>query len=155
MPTNLTDKGLPMQIQPYLSFNGRCEEALHFYRDHLGGQITALMRFKENPDPPTDGSLPPGLDDKVMHSSIRIGDSEIMATDGGCISNSGPAIFQGISLTLSVADEAEARVRFDALAQGGQVSMPLGPTFFSPSFGVLTDRFGVNWMVIVPASMPG
>lgn len=143
-----------MQIQPYLSFNGRCEEALHFYRDQLGGQITALMRFKENPEPPTDGALPPGLDDKVMHASIRIGDSEIMATDGGC-SETSRHTFQGISLTLSVADEAEARLRFEALAQGGQVNMPLGRTFFSPSFGVVTDRFGVNWMVIVPMPMPG
>ena len=140
---------------PYLMFNGRCEEALTFYAKALDAKIDMLMRFKENPDPPTDGSLPPGLDDKVMHSSIRIGDSEIMATDGGCTVGSGAPAFQGISLTLSVADEAEARQRFDALAQGGQVSMPLGPTFFSPSFGVLTDRFGVNWMVIVPAPMPG
>lgn len=140
-----------MHIQPYLSFNGRCEEALTFYRERLGGEITALMRFRDSPEPPPDGTLPSGTEDKVMHSSIRIGDSEIMATDGYCAGTQG---FQGISLTLAVADEAEARQRFDALADGGQVGMPLGRTFFSPSFGVVNDRFGVNWMVIVPAPMP-
>lgn len=140
-----------MHIQPYLSFNGRCEEALNFYRDQLGGQITALMRFKDSPEPAPEGSMPAVTPDKVMHSSIRIGDSEIMATDGACTGTLG---FQGISLTLSVADETEARQRFDALADGGQVTMPLGRTFFSPSFGVVNDRFGVTWMVIVPAPMP-
>ncbi|HIV70448.1 MAG TPA: VOC family protein [Candidatus Aquabacterium excrementipullorum] len=140
-----------MHIQPYLSFNGRCEEALHFYRDQLGGEITVLMRFKDSPEQPPEGSMPAVTPDKVMHSSIRIGDSELMATDGDCTGSLG---FQGISLTLSVATEAEARQRFDALAGGGQVSMPLGRTFFSPSFGVVKDRFGVTWMVIVPAPMP-
>lgn len=140
-----------MNIQPYLSFNGRCEEALNFYRDQLGGQITALMRFKESPEPAPEGTMPPDTGDKVMHSSIRIGDSEIMATDGYCTGSQG---FQGISLTLSVADEAEAQQRFTALADGGQVTMPLGRTFFSPSFGVVNDRFGVTWMVIVQAPMP-
>ena len=140
-----------MHIQPYLSFNGRCEEALHFYRDQLGGEITVLMRFNDSPEQPPEGSMPAVTPDKVMHSSIRIGDSELMATDGDCTGSLG---FQGISLTLSVATEAEARQRFDALAGGGQVSMPLGRTFFSPSFGVVKDRFGVTWMVIVPAPMP-
>lgn len=141
-----------MRIQPYLSFNGRCEEALNFYRDQLGAEILVLMRFKESPEPPPEGTLPAGMQDKVMHSSIRIGDSEILATDGDCSATAG---FQGISLTLSVADEAEARRRFEALASGGQVTMPLGRTFFSPSFGIVKDRFGVTWMVIVPAPMPG
>lgn len=141
-----------MRIQPYLSFNGHCEEALNFYRDQLGAEILVLMRFKDSPEPPPDGALPAGMQDKVMHSSIRIGDSEIMATDGEC---SGTAGFQGISLTLSVSDDAEARQRFEALANGGQVTMPLGRTFFSPSFGIVKDRFGVTWMVIVPAPMPG
>jgi PhnB protein len=135
-----------MQVQPYLTFNGRCEEALDFYRKAVDAEVTALMRFKEAPEPHPPGMIPPGYENKVMHSSFRIGDTTVMATDGGCGDGSG---FQGFSLTLSVADEAEAKRRFAALSEGGQVQMPLAKTFFASSFGVLADRFGVSWMVIV------
>jgi PhnB protein len=135
-----------MQVQPYLTFNGRCEEALDFYRKAVDAEVTALMRFKEAPEPHPPGMIPPGYENKVMHSSFRIGDTTVMATDGGCGDGSG---FRGFSLTLSVADEAEAKRRFAALSEGGQVQMPLAKTFFASSFGVLADRFGVSWMVIV------
>jgi PhnB protein len=132
-----------MQIQPYLSFEGRCEEALAFYRRTLGAEVTALMRFKESPDP---GMITPGTEDKVMHASFRVGESIVMASDGRC---QGPASFQGFSLSLTVSDEAEAERKFNALGDGGQVQMPLTKTFFSPSFGMVADRFGVSWMVYV------
>lgn len=134
-----------MQVQPYLNFDGRCEEALGFYKEALGAEVTALMRFKECPDP---ASISPGSEDKVMHSALRIGDSTVMATDGGC---SGQAGFQGISLTLSASDDAEAERLFGALSDGGQVRMPLAKTFFASSFGMVADRFGVSWMVIAEA----
>lgn len=134
-----------MQVQPYLNFGGRCEEALGFYRAALGAEVEMLMRFRESPDEPPPGMIPPGWGDKVMHASVRIGDSVVMASDGGCTDKPG---FAGFSLTLSVADSAEAERRFAALADGGQVLMPLGETFFATSFGMLADRFGVQWMVI-------
>src|SRR5215469_16864437 len=132
-----------MQVQPYLNFNGRCEEALEFYQRALGAEVTALMRFKECPD---RSMVAPGSDDKVMHSSLRVGDTIVMASDGQC---QGSGNFEGISLTLTVRDEAEAEQRFGALSDGGKVQMPLTKTFFSPRFGMLADRFGVTWMVIV------
>jgi PhnB protein len=134
-----------MQVQPYLMFNGRCEEALDFYKKAIDAEVTMLMRFKEAPEQSPDCATP-GYENKVMHSSFKVGDTTVMATDGQA---GGPTGFQGFSLTLSVADEAEAKRRFAALSQGGQVQMPLSKTFFSPSFGVLADRFGVSWMVIV------
>lgn len=139
-----------MQIQPYLSFEGRCQEALDFYRDQLGASIGVVMRFKDAPAndmAPPEGCAggPPPDGEKIMHSELRIGDSTLMATDGMA---SGKASFAGVSLSLLVRDAAEARQRFDALADGGQVQMPLGPTFFSPSFGMVADRFGVQWMVV-------
>lgn len=139
-----------MQVQPYLNFGGRCEEALNFYQTALGAEVEMLMRFRESPDEPPPGAIPPGWDDKVMHASVRIGDSVVMASDGGCTDEAG---FAGFSLTLSVADPAEAERRFAALADGGQVQMPLGETFFAESFGMVRDRFGVQWMVI--AMKPG
>jgi PhnB protein len=132
-----------MHVQPYLFFDGRCDEALAFYREKLGAEVTMLMRFKECPDPAT---CAPGAADKVMHAEFRIGDSTIMASDGRC---EGQADFKGFSLTLTAADEAESKRLFAALGDGGQVQMPLGKTFFSPSFGMVADRFGVSWMVIV------
>ena len=132
-----------MQVQPYLNFDGRCEEALEFYRRALDAKIEMLMRFKESPDP---GMVSPGSEEKVMHSSFRVGDAIVLASDGRCQGNTN---FQGISLTLSVADAAEAEKRFGALADGGQVQMPLTETFFSPRFGMVADRFGVSWMVLV------
>lgn len=137
-----------MHIQPYLFFEGRCEEALDFYRRALGAEVMMLMRFKESPEP-HQCPLPPGAEEKVMHSSFRIGESTVHASDGFC---QGQPNFQGISLSLSAPNEAEADRLFAALAEGGQVQMPLGKTFFSPCFGMVTDRFGVAWMVIVESA---
>lgn len=135
-----------MNVQAYLMFNGRTEEALAFYTQAIGAEVTALMHFGEAPEPPPPGMIPEGWDDKVMHSSFRVGDAELMASDG-C--QSGEAGFAGISLALTVASPQEAEQRFAALAEGGTVTMPLGPTFFAPAFGTLTDRFGVAWLVVV------
>ena len=137
-----------MQIQPYLFFEGRCEEALEFYRTRLGAEVTMLMRYRESPEPPQPGMIPPGSENKVMHSSLRIGEATLMASDGRCNGQPG---FQGFSLSLNAASEAEAERLFGALAEGGQVQMPLSKTFFSPCFGMVADRFGVSWMVIVAA----
>lgn len=136
-----------MKVQPYLFFNGRAEEAIEFYRRALGAEVVMLLRFAEAPDQPPPGTLPPGSGDKVMHACLRIGETAIMASDG-CNAAAGP-VFQGVSLSLGVATEAEADRLFAALAEGGQVQMPLDKTFFSPRFGVVADRFGVSWMVVV------
>lgn len=135
-----------MQIQPYLFFEGRCEEAVEFYRGRLGAKVEMLMRYKESPDPPPPGCIPPGSEEKVMHACLRIGDTAVMASDGTC---AGQPSFEGFSLSLTAADVAEADRLFAALADGGKVKMPLGKTFFSPCFGMVADRFGVSWMVIV------
>jgi PhnB protein len=135
-----------MQIQPYLFFEGRCEEAAEFYRAKLGAEVMMLMRNRDSPDAPPPGMLAPGSDDKVMHMSLRIGDSIVLASDGRC---AGKPSFQGFSLSLTARDEAEAGRLFAALVDGGQVQLPLGKTFFSPSFGMVADRFGVSWMVYV------
>lgn len=132
-----------MQVEPYLFFEGRCEEALDFYRKALGAEVTALFRFKESPDP---GMCPSGAEEKVMHANLRIGDTTIMASDGGC---QGPSTFQGFSLSLSLTDTAQAQRLFAALSDGGQVQMPLAKTFWSPLFGMVADRFGVSWMINV------
>lgn len=137
-----------MQLQPYLFFDGRCEEALDFYRSALGAEVTMLMRNKESPEPPQPGMLPPGAENKVMHASVRIGDSTVMMSDGLC---KGQPNFQGFSLSLTVPNAAEADRIFGRLADGGKVQMPLGKTFFSPRFGMVADRFGVGWMIIVAA----
>jgi PhnB protein len=134
-----------MQVQPYLLFDGRCEEAVEFYRRALGAEVEMLMRYKESPDPPPPGMITPGSENKVMHTSFRIGDSVVMASDD-CSPGAKPK-FGGFSLTISVADGAEAKRCFDALADGGTVQMPLGKTFWSPCFGMLTDRYGVGWMI--------
>lgn len=136
-------------VQPYLSFGGRCEEAITFYRTALGAQVEMLMRFKESPEPMPPGMLPPNWGDKIMHATIKVGGSTIMASDG--CGGSDAMGFAGFSLSLNVPDETDARRAFAALAQGGSVGMPLGKTFWSPCFGMLTDRFGVGWMVIVEA----
>lgn len=135
-----------MQVQPYLFFEGRCEEALEFYRQALDAQVEMLMRFKESPEAPPPEAVAPGSEDKVMHASFRVGDTTLMASDGGCSGRSG---FQGITLSLNLADVAEAERRFAALADGGEVQMPFGATFWSPAFGMVVDRFGVSWMVNV------
>jgi PhnB protein len=135
-----------MLVQPYLFFDGRAEEAVNFYQRALGAKVEMLVRFSESPDPPPPGMVPPGSENKVMHMSFRIGDSVVMGSDGSC---TGETSFKGFSLSLTVADEKEANRVFDALADGGQVQMPLGKTFFSACFGMVADRFGVGWMVIV------
>jgi PhnB protein len=134
-----------MLVQPYLFFEGRCEEAVEFYRRTLGAEVTMLMRYKDSPEPPNAQSGP--IDpDKVMHASVRIGESTVLMSDG---SASGKPAFQGVSLSMTVRDDAEAKRMFAALSDGGQVQMPLGKTFFSSSFGMAADRFGVPWMVYV------
>jgi len=136
-----------MLAQPYLNFDGRCEEALDFYRSALGAEVTMLMRFKDNPEQCASGpGIAPGTENKIMHTSFRIGDTTLMASDARC---GGKPNFQGISLALSVPNDAEAKRRFTALGEGGQVQMPLTKTFFSSSFGMVADRLGVSWMVIV------
>jgi PhnB protein len=136
-----------MLVQPYLLFNGRCEEALDFYRDTLGVTIEMLMRFKDSPEPPSPDCAPVS-GELVMHASFRIGDSVLMASDGQ--GNDAPD-FKGFSLSLTTADVDEAQRKFTALGEGGQVVMPLGRTFFAPGFGMLVDRFGVSWMVLAMA----
>jgi PhnB protein len=135
-----------MQAQPYLFFDGRCEEALEFYRGALGAKVEMMMRFKDAPQPHQPGMCPPGSENKVMHASFRIGETTLMASDGRCL---GKPSFQGFALSLNAADDAEAERLFTTLADGGQVQMPLAKTFFSPRFGMVADRFGVGWMVIV------
>ncbi len=139
-----------MFVQPYLQFEGRAEEAIAFYTKAIGAKTQMLMRFKESPEPMPPGMLPPGAENKVMHGAFHVGDSLIMASDGNC---SGKANFGGFSLTITAKDDAEAKKLFAALGEGGQVNMPLTKTFFASSFGSLVDRFGVNWMVIVPMPM--
>jgi PhnB protein len=143
--TDPKTEGTAMQVQPYLFFDGICDQALAFYGEKLGAEVKMLMRFKDSPDP---ASCAPGSAEKVMHSCFRIGDTEVMASDGMC---TGKPSFQGFSLSLTAQNEGEAKRLFEALGDGGQVQMPLGKTFFSPAFGMVADRFGVNWMVVVPA----
>ena len=131
-----------MHIQPYLFFEGRCDEALAFYRSAAGAKVTELVRYKDNPE----GGCKPGTEDKVMHCSFRIGDTEVWASDGLC---HGETKFHGFSLALTVTTEAEAERLFAALSDGGAVQMPLTKTFFSPLFGMAHDRFGILWMVMV------
>lgn len=135
-----------MLIQPYLFFGGRCEEALAFYKQALGAEVTMMMRFRDCPDPPPPGTIPPGSEDKVMHAAVQIGETMVMVSDGDCAGKPG---FQGFALSITAKDEAEAHRLFGALSEGGQVMMPMGATFFSPAFGMAADRFGVAWMVIV------
>jgi PhnB protein len=131
-------------IQPYLFFGGQCEEALEFYRKALGAEMQMLMRYKESPE--QKRPVPDCFDEKVMHASFRIGETIVMASDGMC---DGKPNFEGFSLSITVADEAEADRVFAALGEGGLVTMPLEKTFWAPKFGMLTDRFGVGWMVSV------
>jgi PhnB protein len=136
-----------MKIQPYLFFEGRCEEAIELYRRVLGAEVMMLMRMKDSPEPKNPEMCPPGTEDKVLHASFRIGETEVMASDG---MSSGKPHFQGISLSLTAPDAATADRFFAELGEGGQVQMPMTQTFFSPRFGMVADRFGVSWMIIVP-----
>lgn len=134
-----------MKIQPYLFFQGRCDEALDFYKAVFDAEVTLLMRYSECPEAPPM-PLPPAWEDKVMHAELRIGDTSLMASDG-CGSEA--PRFEGFSLSVEMPDAEAAKRAFDALAQGGNVQMSLGKTFFAPCFGMLTDRFGMGWMLIV------
>ena len=134
-----------MQVQPYLFFEGRCEEAIAFYQSVLGAEVTMLMHYRDSPDP---GVVTPETRDKVMHACLRIGDSTVLASDGRC---QGRPSFQGFALSLTAADDAEAERLFEAMADGGQVRMPMTTTFFASRFGMVADRFGVTWMIYVPA----
>src|SRR5262249_40301817 len=135
-----------MLAQPYLFFDGRCEEAIDFYRKALGAEVEMMMRFKDSPEPPQPGACAPGSDNKVMHATFRVGDTSVMASDGRC---QGTPQFEGFALSLTVPDEATAERVFKSLGDGGQVQMPMTKTFFSPRFGMVADRFGVSWMVYV------
>jgi PhnB protein len=138
-------KETAMQVQPYLFFDGRCEEAVEFYRGALGAKVEMLLRFKEAPEA---DKLPPGTNpDKVMHCSLRIGEATVMASDG--MGPKGQPSFKGFALSVTAPDVAGAERLFNALADGGQVQQPLIETFFSPRFGMVADRFGVPWMVVV------
>ncbi len=135
-----------MQIQPYLFFEGRCEEAIDFYVKALGAKVEMLMRYKDSPEPPQPGMCPPHSENKIMHGSLHIGEAVVMVSDGHC---QGKSNFQGFALSLTAANEDPAKKMFTALGDGGQVRMPLAKTFFSPCFGMVADRFGVAWMIIV------
>ena len=139
-----------MQVQQYLFFDGKCEEAIEFYKSTLGAKVDMMMRFKDNPDP-QPGSCPPGAENKVMHACIKIGGAPVMMSDGNC---KGQPSFQGFSLSYTVPNDKEADRVFAALGDGGQVQMPLNKTFFSPHFGMVADKFGVSWMVYVPGPQP-
>jgi len=132
-------------IQPYLIFGGRCEEALDFYRNALGAEVDLLIRYQDSPESPPPGMLPTGFENKIMHTSFRVGNNILMASDG-CEDGQ---CFSGFSLSIQVTTEAEADRFFTALCDGGQVQMPLSKTFWSPRFGMLTDRFGISWMINV------
>ncbi len=133
-------------VQPYLFFGGRCEEAMSFYRDAVGAEVGMKMRFSESPEKPPPGQLKPGFENKIMHAQFQVGESTVMASDG-CGEESG---FKGFSLAINVATVEQADRAFNALAKGGTVTMPLAKTFWSPRFGMLTDRFGVGWMIGIP-----
>ena len=135
-----------MQVQNYLSFDGRCAEAIEFYQKALGAQVQMKMRFSDSPD---QSMVKPEMADKIMHASLRIGDTTLMMSDGDC---GGKASFSGFSLVLSVKDEAEARKLFEAVSAGGQVTMPMQKTFFSPAYGMARDTLGVHWMVMAEGS---
>ncbi len=132
-----------MQVQPYLFFDGRCEEALDFYKKAIGANVEMLMRWKDSPE---KGMCTAANENKVMHASVKVGDATVLASDGRC---EGKPSFQGFALTLNAKTEAEADRLFNALADGGKVQMALTKTFFSPKFGMCADKFGVNWMVLV------
>jgi len=134
-------------IQPYLSFNGRCEEAVEFYRKAIGAEVQMMMRFKDSPEPAKPGMLPPGYENKIMHTSLLVGGSVLMASDG-CSNEK--TNFSGFSLSLTLPTADEANRTFDALSDGGKVSMPLAKTFWSPLLGMVQDKFGLNWMVTMP-----
>jgi PhnB protein len=135
-------------VNSYLFFDGRCEEAIEFYRKTINAELLMLMRFKDAPpEAKAQQGGAPINENKVMHARLRIGDSTILLSDGPCSGK-----FDGFSLSLTVPSSADAERLFAALSAGGQVNMPMAKTFFSPAFGMLTDHFGVKWMVYVGTS---
>lgn len=139
---------------PYLFFNGRAEEAIDFYKKALGAEVEMMMRFKEAPPPPAGASqegcgFPPGNEEKIMHACVNINGTNVMASDGRCSGE--PEKFEGFSLSVTARDEAEADRMFADLSEGGEVRMPMDKTFFAKRFGMVQDKFGVGWMIIVPA----
>ena len=138
-----------MNVQPYLSFEGRAQEAIDFYKSALGAKIDMVMHFKDAP-PEMQAQMSPGSKDKIMHAAFHIGDTQVMASDGQC---SGKASFSGVTLTLNAESNGEAEKLFNALAKGGKVNMPMSETFFAHRFGMVADKFGVNWMVLAPKQM--
>jgi PhnB protein len=146
IPNKIFESGDAMRLEPYLFFDGQCDEAIEFYKRAVGARVQMVMRNKECPEP--SAKLAPEMMDKVMHASLRVGESLLMLSDGHC---AGKPNFSGFSLSLTVSSDAEADRVFTALSDGGKVGMPLAKTFFSPRFGMVTDRFGVGWMVLVQA----
>jgi PhnB protein len=140
----MSDKNGLAIVEPYLFFNGNCEEAIQFYQKALGAEVEMMMRFKDSPEPAQPGMVMPGYENKIMHATLRIGRTKVMASDG-C--GDGKSAFEGFSLSIAFGSQEEARKAFAALSEAGKVTMPLGPTFWTPLFGMLTDRFGVGWMV--------
>jgi PhnB protein len=128
-----------------LHFNGRCEEALNFYKQALGAEVTFMMRYDESPDPQSKACMAPGTEKKIMHANVKIRDTEVMMSDGRC--EGGLPKFDGISLTVNVSP-AEADRIFNALGNGGQVQMPLCETFFAEKFGMVADKFGLSWLLL-------
>ena len=135
-------------VQPYIFFDGKCEEALEFYKGAIGAKVDMMMRFKEAPD---QSQMQPNTGEKVMHAAFRVGETQVLASDGHC---AGKPSFQGFGLTLNAKDDAEAEKLFAAVGKGGQVQQPLVKTFFASKFGMVTDRFGIGWMVHVEADHP-
>lgn len=140
-----------MQVHSYLFFEGRCEEAIEFYKKTLGAKPGMLMRYGDSPESCPEGMLPPGSENKIMHGEMTIGETMVMMSDGNV---SGKTKFDGFSLSVDFTKEDDAKKAYDALADGGEVAMPFGPTFFAHAFGMVKDRFGMHWMVIVPREMP-
>lgn len=140
-----------MSLQPYLFFDGLCEEAINFYRSAVGAEVQMLMRIKDAPEPPQPGTCPPAAGEKILHAAFKVGDALILASDGEC---KGKPDFRGFSLALSFTDPGAVERAFAGLAAGGQITMPLARTFFSDRFGMLVDRFGVHWMLMQTADQP-
>ena len=138
-----------MNVQPYVFFDGKCEEALEFYKGAIGAKVDMMMRFSESPEKPQPGMVPPGSENKVMHAAFKVGDTQILASDGH---STGKPSFQGFGLTINAANDAEADKLFNAVGKGGQVQMPLTKTFYASRFGMVTDKFGVLWLVIAEKS---
>jgi PhnB protein len=131
-----------MVVQSYLFFEGRCEEALEFYKKAVGAEVTALMRNSDSPD---QSETPPGMENKVLHCNFTVGETQLMASDGMC---SGTPKFQGVSLAITVSDVSQAERMFTALAEGGLVQLAMHETFFAERFGMVADKFGVSWMIM-------